>query len=63
MYTTPKPKSTPTIMCSLKGDKQMKITFTRKNRNHIVTVNGTPYTFDTLRDALVFVDALRKEVA
>jgi hypothetical protein len=41
----------------------MKITFTRKNRNHIVTVNGTPYTFDTLRDALVFVDALRKEVA
>lgn len=41
----------------------MKITLTRKNRNHIVTVNGTPYKFDTLRDALVFVDALRKEVA
>jgi hypothetical protein len=41
----------------------MKITFTSKNRNHIVTVNGTPYTFDTLRDACVFVDAIRKEVA
>lgn len=41
----------------------MKITFKREERKHIVTVNGTPYTFDTLRDAFVFVDAMRKEVA
>ena len=41
----------------------MKITFKRKYRINIVTVNGTPYTFDTMRDALVFVDALRKEAA
>jgi hypothetical protein len=41
----------------------MKITFKSKRDRHIVTVNGTPYTFETLRDALVFVDALRKEVA
>lgn len=41
----------------------MKITFTRKSRNNIVTVNGTPYSFDTLKDACTFVHALRKEVA
>lgn len=41
----------------------MKITVKCVARKHIVTVNGTPYTFDTLRDALIFVDAMRKEVA
>ena len=41
----------------------MKITFKRAEHKHIVTVNGTPYTFDTLKDAWTFIDALRKEVA
>ena len=41
----------------------MKITFKSVKDRHIVTVNGTPYTFDTLRDAWIFVDAIRKVVA
>ena len=38
----------------------MKITFKSINHRHIVTVNGTQYTFDTSRDALTFIFALRK---
>ncbi len=41
----------------------MKITFKSTNHQHIVTVNGTQYTFDTSKDALVFIFALRKEIA
>lgn len=38
----------------------MKITFKCANHTNIVTVNGIAYTFDTSRDALTFIFALRK---
>lgn len=38
----------------------MRITFKRTNHQHIVTVNGYYYTFDTSRDAWTFIFALRK---
>lgn len=38
----------------------MRITFKSINRHHIVTVNGTEYTFDTSKDALTFIFALHK---
>lgn len=45
----------------------MKTTLKHKNRQIIVGVkrNGrtTQYTFDTFKDALTFIGAIRKEVA
>ena len=38
----------------------MKITLKTTNHKHIATVNGTQYTFDTIKDALTFIFALRK---
>ena len=40
-----------------------RITLKTINRKYIVTVNGTEYTFPTMMNALVFINATRKEVA
>ena len=38
----------------------MRITFKRTNQQYIVTVNGCGHTFETIKDAWVFIFALRK---
>ena len=40
-----------------------KVTFVRKNREYVVTVNGRPFIFYSFRDAWEFAFYMRKEVA
>ena len=41
----------------------MKITFKRANHEYVVTVNGHPYTFTTIKEAWEFIINTRKAVA